>query len=133
MPNKKSPANNKVATLVASKMSGQYPELVDQLIKLVKEFPSLEKVEFQFSGGGDSGDIDHIEYLPGLPDPEIRPDFNTDPVYKIVYDEASCDWVNNDGGGGTLVVDLSEGEMHLTSYYYEQVQHDCDDKTISLQ
>ena len=133
MPKKKSQPNNKIATLVASKMSNKYPEFVDQLIKLVKEYPSVDKLEITFCGGGDSGAIDHIEYLPGLPDPEIRPDFNTDPVYKIVYDEASCDWVNNDGGGGTLVVDLSEGEMHLTSYYYEQVQHDCDDKTISLQ
>lgn len=120
-----------IANLVTSKLSGECPELVEEIIKAVKAAPDLRFIEFQFSGSGDSGDINYTEYSDSDNNP-VRADieFDTGPVYDLLEKEVTCDWVNNEGGGGCLRLDLETMEMSLTSYYYAQTE--CDDKTLSL-
>ena len=135
MPKKQKPAvtsDTIIANLVASKLSGEYPKLIEEIIKAVKSAPDLRFIEFQFSGSGDSGDINYVEYSDSENNSLVSPpsDFDTGPVYEVLEKEVTCDWVNNEGGGGCLRLDLETMEMSLTSYYYAQTE--CDDKTLSI-
>lgn len=75
----------------------------------------------EFSGGGDSGAIDSINYH--LSDNTISNDFaefntalhsDVDDYCYILLDNGNIeDWYNNDGGNGTLSIDTKTGEYSI--------------------
>jgi len=86
----------------------------------------VKSITINFSGSGDSGDIDEIEYTdnnghgswnqgyqadnPGELEDKIR-----DAFFDFVDNEACKhgDWVNNEGGYGTMTIDTDSGEWEL--------------------
>ena len=86
----------------------------------------VKEISINFSGSGDSGDIDDIEFTdmngnsswsdayqadnPQEFDNQIR-----DLFYEFVDDHACKhgDWVNNEGGYGTMHIDVTTGKWNL--------------------
>lgn len=82
----------------------------------------IERIEVDFSGSGDSGDIDEWRYLDSEGD-EIYPSNQAIEIIKrigekIINDHYSYDWYNNEGGRGSLYIDLKE-----KTWYIEGVQY----------
>ena len=83
----------------------------------------IYKVEVEFSGSGDSGDIDEYRYL----------DKDNNEIYKIDDDSSDFiqtlaediinnhygyDWYNNEGGRGTLYINFEEKEWDIQGVQY---------------
>lgn len=83
----------------------------------------IEKVEVDFSGAGDSGDIDEWRYLDSEGDEVHSPNDQAIKTIrkiaeKIINSHYGYDWYNNEGGRGTLYIDLKE-----KTWYIEGVQY----------
>lgn len=84
----------------------------------------IEKIEVEFSGAGDSGDIDEWRYLDSEGD-EIYPSNQVVEVIKrigerIINNHYSYDWYNNEGGRGTLHIDLKEKTWDIEGVQYAE-------------
>lgn len=134
--------NDKIlANLVALKMTTNQPQMVDWMAKLVEACPTLHYIHMEFSGGGDSGDINYID-LRDSTETSIEIDESQRNsimhpsedgfLYKFLDQHVTCDWVNNDGGGGEVTFNLETGEVKVVSHYFEQVQTEHDDITVNL-
>lgn len=82
----------------------------------------IEKVEVEFSGSGDSGDIDEWRYLDSEGD-EVYPNDQVTEVIKrigerIINNHYGYDWYNNEGGRGTLYIDLKEKTWDIQGVQY---------------
>jgi hypothetical protein len=130
---------------------------------LIAQLKLLNVKEFRinFDGGGDDGQIDEIEFyntnnetfdIPSDMISWVYHDFNgqeakdakvtlhkaiEDLGYQML-DETGHDWVNNDGGYGTIDV-LLEGEdgkpsvhMEINIRYTNEDQYDYDDNNFSM-
>jgi hypothetical protein len=81
----------------------------------------IVSVYAEFSGGGDSGAIDDMNYH--LSDNTISNDFAkvneeldsdvNDYCYTLLDNGNIEDWYNNDGGNGTLSIDTKTGEYSI--------------------
>ena len=94
----------------------------------------IKKIHINFSGSGDSGAIDTIDYY--LENDDV---FNNDECHADAFRkelEEYCytkildhveDWYNNDGGNGTLVIDTKTGEynveVNVAIFAYETYNH----------
>lgn len=82
----------------------------------------VEKVEVDFSGSGDSGDIDEWRYL-DEEENEIDIDEKSTAVMKkigekIIDSHYSYDWYNNEGGRGTLYINLKDRTWNIEGVQY---------------
>jgi hypothetical protein len=70
----------------------------------------------EFSGGGDEGSINEITFEPNEP-----AGYQSGPLEDALNDYLTDqgDWWNNDGGGGTLKVDVATGKLDLDIYFNE--------------
>jgi hypothetical protein len=88
----------------------------------VKE-AGIYKVEVDFSGSGDSGDIDEWRYYNEEGD-EFDVDNNSVvEIIKMIGNQIinahySYDWYNNEGGRGTLHIDFVEKEWDIEGVQY---------------
>ena len=73
-----------------------------------------------FSGGGDSGDIDDITYLPNYPTEELQ-SLVTDYAHKECA-EIPTDWWNNNGGRGAMKIDFQTGDVLINVEYMDYVE-----------
>lgn len=81
---------------------------------------NVHTIEICFSGSGDDGGIDDIEYYDHLGE-RIRIREKTKELdsifYEIIHDHSDTegDWINNEGGYGTLTINLEDNiyEMDL--------------------
>lgn len=91
-------------------------ELSDRVAALLRAL-GIEQIDFSLDGSGDSGDttLDAIRYQDGrddtaLPDiaigflPDGRPRLLADYLDGIASDLPEGDWVNNEGGYGTVTI-----------------------------
>ena len=88
----------------------------------VKE-AGIYKVEVDFSGGGDSGDIDEWRYYNEEGDEfDVDDERIIDIIQKIgeriIHNRYSHDWYNNEGGRGTLYIDFVEKEWDIEGVTY---------------
>jgi hypothetical protein len=86
----------------------------------------VEMVEVDFSGSGDSGDIDDWRYLDSKGD-EIYPDNKAIEMIKIIGEKIinnhyGYDWYNNDGGRGTLHMNIKEKTWDIEGVQYVQTE-----------
>ena len=95
----------------------------------------IAEIIINFSGSGDSGDIDEVEYIDmngnspwqqGYQGPENSTENDNhirDLFYEKVDDEACKhgDWVNNEGGYGSFKINTSTGAFEL-EYYQRTVE-----------
>ena len=82
----------------------------------------IEKIEVDFSGAGDSGDIDEWRYLDSEGD-EVHPNDQATETIKrigerIINNHYSYDWYNNEGGRGTLHIDFKEKTWDIEGVQY---------------
>jgi len=92
-------------------------ELRDLLLRIAIADPMSEvsTIEVKFSGGGDSGDIEDIAADPKsdavqkiLDEDEVNGLFNS-----ILTEDADMDWWNNEGGFGTLTLNIRDKTIDL--------------------
>ena len=84
-------------------------------------------IEVEFSGSGDDGCIDDVQLYNHL-DQNVNYSSNAaidDLIYECIDEKAEFegDWVNNNGGYGTLTIDLKDNTYDLTVHFY--TTHDC--------
>ena len=84
---------------------------------------SVDKVQIEYSGSGDSGDIDDITYYNKAGEVvEIEEEYKD--VHEKVRDYADNilsnieDWWNNDGGFGILNLFISENTYSIENHIY---------------
>ena len=121
---------------------------------------NVKEFRINFEGSGDDGQIDEIEFyntnnetfnIPSDTISWVYTDYGQEPketkvtLHKAIedlgysmLDEAGHDWVNNDGGYGTIDV-LLEGEdgkptvhMEINIRYSTEDQYDYDDNNFSM-
>jgi hypothetical protein len=125
------------ANLVAAKLKSGNSPLIEWLIRESAKHPDLHSIHVEFCGSGDSGEITTVDYRdhkskdiePGATYMEIR---ELGFLYELIETHITCDWCNNEGGGGEFDIDLSTMEIEFSSYFHEQVTHDCDSKTFEV-
>jgi hypothetical protein len=91
-------------------------------------------IKILYSGGGDSGEIDEM-YITKETIDDLHDTYNTEWValiedkdYGILQDfacekiiEQYEDWWNNDGGSGSLIINLLNGDFKvINEIYYQQ-------------
>jgi hypothetical protein len=93
----------------------------------------IVQISIEFSGSGDSGDIDDIyfrieknsyEYI-NMPD-EKAEDLIRDFAWDIIESKVNTvgDWVNNEGGYGTITIDVENNTYRLD--YSQRTTEDYD-------
>ena len=86
--------------------------------KFVKE--GLNAIFIHYSGCGDSGEV--AEIYGTYPDKSEShylnyKDSDYEKLSDITYDLLTYDWYNNEGGNGTIQIDLNENTIDIDAYY----------------
>ena len=94
----------------------------------------VERVEINFSGSGDSGDIDEVLCLVKEAEDITNSIENFKPIenaladwaYDIIGKKVNTvgDWVNNEGGYGTIMIDVYDKSYTLN--YHQRTTEDYD-------
>lgn len=139
------------ALIVAARLRGETEPILNSLLALYRQ--GIRSINVTFNGGEDSGDISYIEYrdakgeqvkgpgrqwdseaqkpvdVPG--DIEVPETFDEE-LYRLIENNVDHDWVNNEGGGGTLDIDLETLDVDISSYWNETVQRESDGVSYNL-
>jgi hypothetical protein len=87
------------------------------MLKLQEQ--NVSKIIVEYSGSGDSGDIDYIEFT-DINDYRVNDIDDKIASYVSDYIEPQLhkfsDWWNNDGGGGVLIIKVPSGEWKADHY-----------------
>lgn len=95
----------------------------------------VKTLDIQFSGGGDSGDINCIQFEfinESLPIELYDYNCQSFEIFELIHDwsheflseETSTDWYNNEGGDGYLHFDFIEDKFSYVVNYNEIVSHE---------
>ena len=94
-------------------------------IEVILELKDLgvDKVEVNYSGSGDSGDIDDVTYYNKASEVvEIEGEYqdvhNKLQDYALILLDKIEDWWNNDGGYGILNIFISENTYSIENHIY---------------
>ena len=105
-------------------------DLKDQILLTKLKGKGISQLNIGFSGSGDSGDVDEVNYKTNDGLDSWQLDINNkliesdeeervkDMVYTWLSNNLLYDWVNNEGGSGTLNINLSDFTWDLD--YYER-------------
>lgn len=107
-------------------------KLIKQKLSLLKlKDKGISKIIIEFSGGGDSGDIDIVSFK-DYNGEYIRTDKSyisiieifEDLGWKLIADKVDTvgDWVNNEGGWGEVIIDVVNSDYDLN--YYQRTTED---------
>jgi hypothetical protein len=104
----------------------------------------VNKIEITFSGSGDSGDIDEVQFIANEWD-DITPDITSkigddcinhfrDVAYNIIEDKVDPigDWVNNEGGFGTIIISTDSSSYDLNYSQRITEDHDWSDEMMFI-
>lgn len=88
----------------------------------------LKTITVTFDGSGDDGCIQDFECVPN--------GFELNPEIKEEVENAAIDLMvgsfDNDGGGGTMEIDLENMRVEYHEYFYETVQEDAQLVTFQI-
>lgn len=108
----------------------------------------VTKIEISFSGSGDSGDVDELEFYTGdqyiskysrEDDKPQMKDYLSDVDYQKLRDQCyelidecieGADWYNNDGGYGRIDIDLNS--LTADVEYSQRTTHDYSWEDVSI-
>lgn len=100
----------------------------------------VRRIEADFSGSGDSGDMYAITYRDtsaSINYPTSAVSLRETEFFRLVEEffseKCTCDWYNDEGGGGELVLHLDTMSYSLTSYQNETIRQEHDDTSGSLE
>ena len=96
-----------------------------------------KSIHINYDGAGDSGSVEEIQlYNPDEGISSRYQDLDGGEYLKIVeafyklFDHSMCDWVNNDGGYGQLVINLEDGSF-TNEVNYRVVETDTIEGSLS--
>ena len=93
----------------------------------------VTNVEIRYDGGGDSGQVEDVEFFgDNLDAKSIHDNFEGDLQdlgYHLLEQHYDYDWYNNDGGYGTISIELVDEPVILINGYVRSVEdaHDTVD------
>lgn len=106
-------------------------EELDKLAFIAKlKDNGISIIRIEFSGSGDSGSIDSTEVLDknedniDLENSDLLERIE-DYGYDILSNQYNYDWYNNDGGRGTLIINIDTLEWNIDGVYYELIENDA--------
>lgn len=106
----------------------------ERLILLIKlDSLGITKIEITYSGSGDSGQIeDYIAYNGNIVLDECPEKEDLDSLFYD-HSEALENWYDDDGGYGTMTIDIKEQSIHFDNniYYKETVEYGHDYELIT--
>ena len=98
---------------------------------------NVAKVEVNYSGGGDDGMIDDMDFydMDGNNIDNINiDDCLEEYFYSYICRHVQWDWINNDGGYGALTIDLTTNELDINhTQRHSEYYHYSPDKTKILE
>jgi hypothetical protein len=127
------------ALAVTAKLRDKEITAFATLLELFKK--GVRHIDAEFSGSGDSGDLYGLDFYPdkdtkGYNDTIDVEDTKVEAlrewVCELFESNVTCDWVNNDGGGGHVLIDLPDLKTTITSYWNETVSNTCEDVELNL-
>lgn len=108
--------------LVALRLKGGEENTI-KMFTLADEL-EIVRAHAEFSGSGDSGDIDEIYFFDASNEETNIPDDLHNLVHEYLSEKASdipTDWYNNDGGRGSATINFLTGDVVITVQYLEYV------------
>lgn len=121
------------AIIVRAKLKDKNIDVYTALLELYKL--GITYIDAEFSGSGDSGDMYGVSYYPNKENTGYHDDIDVgdieteqlrDWLYDLFQHNVTCDWVNNDGGGGHVFIELPSMDVKITSYWNETVSNEMD-------
>lgn len=116
--------------IIYEKLEGKKAQSFSDLVSsesFIKKIWTLDKdLVVEFSGGGDSGDIDSIPESIGFPEIESL-------IGEFVADHVTWDWYNNDGGYVRLSINFFNQRASITGAYYVRDEHDQGEQTYKTE
>ena len=114
-------------------------------IQVIKDH-NITTIEVIYSGGGDDGCIDevnftcHDEKAVTYPfNKEVESVFD-DLLYDMLNNNVEWDWINNDGGYGEMIIDctldpwkikINHTQRITEDHFYDNIDFDIEDKVFS--
>ena len=107
------------------------------IAKLAKLAPEYIKngytvIHIGYSGCGDSGEVNDVYADTNSDDNKIHifnyKDNEYEEMSEIAYDILTYDWYNNEGGGGSITIDLFHKEVEVDGYYIVEEQAPATDQ-----
>lgn len=121
------------AIIVRAKLKDKNIDVYTALLELYKL--GITYIDAEFSGSGDSGDLYGVSYYPNKENTGYHDDIDVEHIeteqlrdwlYDLFEHNVTCDWVNNDGGGGHVFIELPSMDVKITSYWNETVSNAMD-------
>jgi len=109
------------------------------IAKLAKLAPEYIKngytvIHIYYSGCGDSGEVTEVyahtnnKDTPGETHSFNYKDNEYEEMSEIAYDILTYDWYNNEGGGGSITIDLFHKEVEVDGHYIVEEQAPATDQ-----
>ena len=80
----------------------------------------VARIEIRYDGAGDSGAIDSSFFYDAKANEIDLPEYNAEAEsigYHILERYYDVDWYNNDGGHGSIFIDISDQTWNIDGYY----------------
>tara|TARA_Y100001963_G_C6404543_1_gene275629 strand:+ start:95 stop:436 length:342 start_codon:yes stop_codon:yes gene_type:complete len=104
---------------------------------------NISKIEVDYSGGGDDGCIDEVNFedidennINVKMEQEVEREWD-DLLYNMLSDNIEWDWINNDGGYGQMIIDctktpwdvkINHTQRITEDHYYDDINFSTEDK-----
>lgn len=110
-------------------------------LKAIKD-KSIETIEITFSGGGDEGDIDDVNFIKnGMHYANLNADEKkNEDIIKIITDwgwniieetaDTAGDWLNNQGGYGEIIIDVFNKTYNVNYHQYTTEDFNWTDESL---
>lgn len=129
------------ASIVRAKLKDKNIDVYTALLELYKL--GITYIDAEFSGSGDSGDLHDICYYADKDETYFEDQIDIgksnveteqfrDWLYHLFHTSVTCDWVNNEGGGGRVFIELPSLDVRITSFWNETVTNECDDLKLNI-
>ena len=98
-------------------------------VQVIKDH-NITTIEVHYSGGGDDGCIDEINFtnhneeaVTSIFNKEVDSAFD-DLLYDLLNDNIEWDWINNDGGSGIMMIDCTLDPWKIKIDHSQRITED---------
>ena len=113
---------DKINNLLLSNKEKDYKKAIVLLNERHFNILKNTTIEFEFDGQGDSGEVYNVNH-----DDFFNINEHVYDWWDIVASLIEFDWYNNDGGRGSLLIDLKNGVIRVEGGYRTYLIEDCSD------
>ena len=113
-------------------------------VQVIKDH-NITTIEVIYSGGGDDGCIDEVNFTDHNEEAvtypfnkEVESEFD-DLLYDLLNDNVEWDWINNDGGYGEMIIDctldpwkikINHTQRITEDHFYDDIDFNTENKSI---